>query len=183
MNAFTRRMAILPTSIGWTGGVGLALLVSASVLGLSLLLPAWDESDSLTDELQHLERRVGKAASPAQPVATLRQQLDEFLSSLPKQDQINAQLNLLHELAARHRLTLRNGEYRTTSGKGGPIGRLQITVKTDGSYTDFRRFLQELPAVLPAVSVSRLSMSRQKPSDGALETNVEFALFYTRAET
>ena len=70
-----------------------------------------------------------------------------------------------------------------TSAKGGPIGRLQITVKTEGSYTDLRRFLRELPAALPALALSRLSTSRQKPSDTALETNVEFALFYARAET
>ena len=128
MNAFTRRLAILPSTIGWMGGIGLALLVSACVLGLTLLLPAWDEGDHLDNELKQMGRKLGTSVSPEQPIATLRQQLDEFLASLPKQDQINAQLTLLHELAARHRLVLRNGEYRPTSGKGGVIGRLQITV-------------------------------------------------------
>ena len=183
MNAITRRIAVLPSTIGWTGGIGLALLVSACVLGATLLLPALEESENLSNELQQQERKLGAIAPSAQPVTTPRKQLDEFLASLPKQDQINAQLTLLHETAGRNRLALRNGEYRTTTIKGGPIGRLQITVKTDGSYTDLRRFLQELPAVLPALSVSRLSMSRQKPSDATLETNVEFALFYTRTES
>jgi Tfp pilus assembly protein PilO len=183
MNTFARRVAVLPSSIGWAGGIGLALLASACILGLSLLLPAREEGDNLLIELQQLESKLGRLAPAAQPVATVRQQFDEFLSSLPKQDQINAQLTLLHELAARNRLALRNGEYRTSSAKAGPIGRLQITVKTEGSYTDLRRFLQEIPAALPALAVSRLSMSRQKPSDTALEANVEFALYYTRAET
>lgn len=183
MSAFTRRMAVLPSSIGWTGGIGLALLVSACVLGLTLWLPLQEESDVLRDELQQLERKLGTVASGAQPVTSPRQQFDEFLSSLPGQDQINAQLTMLNELAARNHLTLRNGAYRTTSGKGERIGRFQITVKTEGSYTDFRHFLRGLPAVLPALSVSRLSMSRHKPADAALEFNVEFALFYTRAET
>lgn len=183
MNALTRRAAVVPSSIGWTGGIGLALLASACVLGLSLLLPAREESDALHHELQQLERKLITAGSPEGPATSLRQQFDEFFSSLPRQDQINAQLALLNELAARNHLTLRNGEYRTTSGKGGRIARLQITLRTQGSYSDVRRFLQELPTLLPALSVSRLSMSRQKPSDTALETNVEFALFYTRAET
>src|SRR5690349_1112934 len=138
MKTFTRRLAILPSAIGWTGGIGLAMLVSACVLGVTFLLPAWDESVNLSHEVQQLERNPGLVASPTQPVTSLRQQLDEFVSSLPKQDQINVQLTLLHELAARHRLTLRYGEYRTTTGKSGRIGRLQITVKTEGSYTDFR---------------------------------------------
>ena len=183
MNAFTRRIAVLPASIGWTGGIGLALFVSACVLGFTLLLPARDEGDSLSGEMRLLERKLGAGTLSAQPATSVRQQLDEFLSSLPKQDEINAQLTQLHELAARNRLALRYGEYRTTTGKSGRIGRLQITVKTDGSYTDLRRFLQELPAVLPALAVSRLSVSRQKPSDTALDTNVEFALFYSRSET
>jgi Tfp pilus assembly protein PilO len=183
MNTFTRRMATLPSSIGWTGGIGLALFVSAGVLGLTLLLPAWEESDNLSHALEQLERKPGTVSSLPQPVTSLRQQLDAFASSLPRQDQINTQLARLHALAARNHLALRNGEYRTTTGKGGRIGRLQITVKTEGSYADIRRFLQELPAGLPALSVSHLSLARQKPSDAALQTNVEFALFYTKAET
>lgn len=182
MNALARRFAILPASIGWAGGFGLALLAAAAVLGLTLLLPAWEEGDALRGELQGLERKRGQGASPAQRTTRLRQQFDAFLGSLPQQDQINAQLAQLHELAARNNLALRNGEYRTPAGKGGLIGRLQISVRTDGSYTDLRRFLQDLAAALPALSVSRLSMSRQKPAETALETTLEFALFYTRAE-
>lgn len=182
-NAFTQRIALIPSSIGWTGGIGLALLASACVLGATLLLPAREEADNLSHELQLLERSSAKRLSQEPQAASLRQQFDEFLSSLPGQDQINAQLDLLNKLAASHHLTLKNGEYRTATGKDGRIARLQITVRTQGSYTDFRRFLKELPEVLPAMSVSKISMSRQKASDTTLETNVEFALFYTRAKT
>lgn len=183
MSAFTRQLSLLTASVGWAGGIGLALLVSAGVLGLALLQPAREEGDALNSELQQLKRKLASSASAERPATSLRQQFDEFVSTLPRQDQINAQLTLLNELAARHHLVLKNGEYRTTSTKDGRIGRLQITVKTEGSYPDVRRFLRELPAGLPALSVSRLSLSRQKPADTALETNVEFALFYARAET
>ena len=183
MNGFAQRLGGVPSAIGRAGGIGLALLLSACILGLSLLLPARQEGEDLKQGLQQLERKLGAAAAPARPTADLRQQLDEFLSSLPPQDQINAQLAQLNDLAARNHLPLKNGEYRTTSGKAGRIGRLQITAKMQGSYADFRRFLQELPATLPALALSRVSISRQKPSDTALEINVEFALFYTRAGT
>jgi len=56
---------------------------------------------------------------------------------------------------------LRNGAYRTTSGKGERIGRLQITAKTEGSYTDFRHFCANSPQFAGTIS-QRLSMSRQK---------------------
>ncbi len=183
MNPIARRIAGLPSMIGWAGGIGLALFLSALVLGLTLLLPARNEGNSLSSELQQLRRKSDAAASAAPPVSMLHQQLDEFASSLPSQDQINAQLTQLYDLAARNHLTLKNGEYRTTTGKGGRINRLQITVKSEGNYADFRRFLREIPAALSALSVSRFSVTRQKSSDTALETTVEFALFYTRAET
>lgn len=183
MNAFSRRIAALPSSIGWPGVIGLALLVSACVLGWTQLLPAREENDNLNIKLKLLEQKLGNATTHVQPVTSQRRQLDDFLSSLPRQAQINAQLTRLHELAGRNHLTLRNGEYRTTNGKDGRIGRLQITVKTEGSYMDLRRFLQELPTVLPTLSVNHLSMSRHKPSDATLEANVEFALFYTRTES
>jgi len=183
MNTYAQRFALLPSSIGWVGGIGLAMLVAAAILSLTLLLPAREESMELSNETQQLERKLATARPSAQPLASLQQQMDEFLSSLPGQDQINAQLTSLHEIAARNHLVLRNGEYRTTSARGGSIGRLQITVRAQGSYTDVRRLLQQLPAALPALSVSRLTLGRQKPSETALETNIEFALFYKRAET
>ena len=79
MKGLSRRIAFLPSSIGWTGGIGLALLFSACVLGFTLLLPAREEGDSLRDELLQLERKLGRLDPAAQPVATLSQQLGEFL--------------------------------------------------------------------------------------------------------
>lgn len=161
----------------------MALLAAAAVLGLTLLLPAREEANRLSSEIQQLTQKPGAAANAAPPATVLRQRFDAFASSLPAQDQINAQLTQLYDLAARNHLTLRNGEYRTSTSKGGRIGRLQITAKSEGSYTDFRRYMREIPETLPALSVSRFSMTRQKPSDVTLEIIVEFALFYTKAET
>ena len=183
MNWIARRLAGLPSIIGWTGGIGAALLVSALVLGMTLLLPARDEGERFSEELQQLRRKSAAADPAAPPASALRRQLDEFASSLPGQEKVNAQLTQLYDLATRNHLTLRNGEYRTTTNKGGRISRLQITVRSEGNYTDFRRFLREIPAALPALSVSRFSITRQKPADVALETTVEFALFYTKTET
>ncbi|MBI2319912.1 MAG: type 4a pilus biogenesis protein PilO [Betaproteobacteria bacterium] len=173
----------LSTAIGWTGALGCALLASAIVLVLAHLLPAREEAHALGGELQRLERQTRSAPSAGLSEAALRQQLDAFLRSLPAQDALNGQLNRLHELAARHRLTLKNGDYRTVIAKGKRIHRLQISVKTEASYADLRRFLREVPAALPALSINRLSMTRQRLSDTRLETAVEFVLFFTGSES
>ena len=183
MDAISRRIARLPESIGWIGCVGCALIVSALVLATQLSVPARGENDALGSEVEQLEQQLrSKPSSAILPESNIRQQLDAFLGSLPRQDDINNQLNALHELASRHRLALKNGEYRTVAGRGGRVNRLQIAVKTECSYADLRRFLEEMPKILPAISLNRLSMSRQKLSDTTLETVAEFALFYTRNE-
>lgn len=165
------------------GGIGLALAVSGCILGLTLLLPARQEGDQIGNELRQLESRLASAASPRKPAIDRRQQFEQFMSSLPRQDQINAHLVQLHELAASNHLQLSNGEYRNTISEGQRIANLRISVTTRGTYTDVCRFLQNLTAVSPALSLSRISLKRQKASDAVLEINVEFALFYTRAET
>ena len=182
MSAFAQRIKILPSFVGWAGGLGLALLATALVLGLILLPPAWEESDALGSELQKL-RKSGADAPPERPGTSAQRQVDEFLSTLPRYAEVNDQLALLHSLAGRNGLALRTGEYRTTTGKSGRVGRLQVTVRTEGGYIDLQRFLRELPAVLPAIAVSRITMTRQKTSDASLDATMEFALFYTSLET
>ena len=160
----------------------MALLFSACVLGLSLLLPAREDSENMRKELRLLNDKLASAGASSRPAAGMRQQLVEFLASLPRQDQINAQLAQLNELAASHRVVLKNGVYRTTTGKDGRVGRLQISVSTQARYADFRSFLQALSADMPAMSVSRISLSRQKRVDTTLESTIEVALFFQRAE-
>lgn len=182
MSAFVQRLRILSISLGWTGGIGLAMLASAIVLGLTLMPAAQDEYDALNDEVRNL-RKLGTTAASVRPATSQRTQLEEYLATLPKRGRLNAQLALLHELASSHGLTLRNGEYRSAAAKDARIGRLQISVRTEGGYIELRRFLRALPKVLPAVAVSRISMIRQRPTDATLETNIDFALFYLSAET
>lgn len=183
MDAISRRFARLAATLGWAGGLGCALLGSALVLVFVHLLPAREETVLLENEIQRLESQLRSAPYSAFPEATLRQQMEAFLSSLPRQNAINSQLNGLHELAARHHLTLKNGDYRTTIAKGGKIHRLQIAVKTQASYADMRRFLRDVPGALPAWSLNRISMTRQKLSDTTLETAVEFVMFYAGNES
>jgi Tfp pilus assembly protein PilO len=168
----------LPSMIGWPGGVGLALLGAAVVMGLTLSLPARNENASLAHEIRQLEPLLKQPAS-AVGAAEMRRRLDDFVGTLPQHDTINDTLNRLHDLAARHRLSLKNSEYRTEPNKTGAIRQLRITIKTEGEYADLRGFLREIPQALPALAIGQLSLTRQKISDTQLDTVVEFTLFYS----
>lgn len=170
-----------PTMIGWPGGVGLALIGAALILTMTLSLPVLNENASLNNEIRQMEPLLRQ--SPSTTSATdVRQRLDGFVGTLPRHDEINTTLNLLHDLAARHRLSLKNSDYRPTQNKTDGIRRMRITVKTEGGYSDLRGFLREIPQALPALAIEQLSLTRQKISDIRLETVVEFTLFYSQAD-
>lgn len=170
-----------PTTIGWPGGVGVALMGAALILVMTLALPARNENASLNNEIRQTEPLL-RQPSNVSSVTETRQRLGDFIGALPRHDEINNALDLLHDLADRHHLSLKNSEYRPAQNKTGDIRRMRITVKTEGSYSDLRGFLREIPQELPALTIEQLSLTRQRISDTKLETVVEFTLFYSQTD-
>lgn len=167
--------------IGWPGGIGLALMGAALILTMTLSLPVRHENVSLNNEIRQMEPLLRQPSSTTS-ATDVRQRLDDFVGTLPRHDEINNTLNLLHDLAAKHRLSLKNSDYRPTQNKMDGIQRMRITVKTEGDYSDLRGFLREIPQALPALAIEQLSLTRQKISDTRLETVVEFTLFYSQTD-
>jgi len=169
-----------PALIGWPGGVGVALLGAALILSVTLWLPARNENTLLQDEISQMQALLRQPQPHS--VADTHQQLDAFIAALSPHEDLSNSLNLLHKLAARHGLSLKNSEYHPTKNRTGRIQQLRITVKTEGEYVELRSFLQEISETLPALAIRQLSLSRQKISDVQLEAAVEFILFYSQSK-
>ncbi|GEM_PF-3798356 len=167
-----RHVAVL----GWRGGMGTALLFAAAVLAGFLTWPQMQRRAALEVELAGLEENASRQTQ-SQPTETPEQQLAGFRASLPKQGDLNALIETLHAIAAGHRLSLRNGEYRAIPAAGG-LGRLQISFKTEGRYADLRGFLSEAQARLPSLALGRCALARQRIADTTLESGLEFQLLY-----
>lgn len=176
MNLRAASLARHAAALGWTGGVGLAMLVAAAVLAVSLTWPQVQRRTALEAELTALAARDARQAQ-ARPAETPEQQLARFRASLPRQGEINGLIDTLHAVAAARGLSLRNGEYRAIAGAGG-LGRLQISFKTDGGYADLRGFLREAQAAMPALVLGRCTLSRPRIADTRLESALEFQLLY-----
>jgi Tfp pilus assembly protein PilO len=181
MAAFSKRIYTFPALIGWPGGLGLALLGAAGILAVMLLQPVQVQNSALNTEISKLNALLRQPLNTTS-AAEVRQKLDDFVKTLPAQYELNTTLNLLHELAARHHLSLKNSDYRPMQNKSDSIRRMHITVKTEGSYADVRGFLREIPEALPALAIEQFSLSRQKISDTRLETVVEFTLYYSHTD-
>ncbi len=175
--AFSR----FPNLIGWPGGVGISLLVSALVLNLTLSLTARGDIATLNQEIRQLTLQL-RQPSNTPTAAEVRSQLNNFMASLPAHDQINDQLNTLHSLANRYHLSLKNSEYRPSPNKAGNIQQLRILIKTEGEYPDLRGFLREIPQLLPSLLIGQISLNRQKISVTRVETVIEFYLTYTQTD-
>lgn len=164
--------------IGWPGGVGAAMLGAALILSVTSLLPVRDENASLQGDISQMQALLRQPQSHS--VSDTHQQLDAFMASLSSHEDLNSSLNLLHELAARHGLSLKNSEYRPAKNRTGRIQQLRITVKTEGEYAKLRSFLQKISETLPTLAIRQLSLSRRTISDVQLETAIEFTLFYSQ---
>lgn len=177
----THTLSRLPAQLGWSGGLGLALLGAAAILAYTLILPVRQDAAALRGEIQKLNADLQHApASP--PANSARQQLDAFIAALPSQNAINNALNELHSLATQHQLALKDSAYRPVPNASAAMRQLRISLKCEGSYTDLRHFLRAATLHLPALAVEQLSFSRQKISDTRLEAVVEFSLFYSAAD-
>lgn len=181
MATLAKIISRFPAMIGWPGGIGIALLGAAVVMSVTLALPVRNENTSLQNEILQMKPLLRQPSNTVS-AGDVRQQLDDFVGELPRHDEINTTLNLLHDLAAKYHLSLKNSEYRPAQNKTDGIGRMRITIKTEGNYSDVRGFLQEIPQALPALAIEHLSLARQKISDTRLETIVEFTLFYSQTE-
>lgn len=170
-----------PDMIGWPGGIGFALIAAAVALIMTLSLPARDENISLSHEIMQLEQQL-RQPSGVTSAAEVRERLDDFIDALPRHDEVNDRLNLLHNLAASHHLSMKNSEYRPTQNKAGNIRQLRIVVKTEGEYSELRGFLRKIPQVLPTLVISQLSLTRQKISLTRLESVMEFNFYYSQSE-
>lgn len=181
MATLPKTISRFPAIIGWPGGIGLALLGAALILSMTLSLPARNENASLNNEIRQTEPLL-RQPSNTLSATDMRHRLDDFVGTLPRHDEINTTLNLLHDLAVRHNISLKNSDYRPAQNITDAIQRMRITVKTEGSYSDLRGFLREIPQALPALAIEHLSLTRQKILDTRLETVVEFTLFYSQAD-
>ena len=162
--------------LGWSGGIGAALLLAAAVLAGFLTGPETQRRVALERELAGLEQKAARQVQSL-PTETPEQQLAAFRASLPRQGELNSLIENLHAVAAGRGLALRNGEYRASAAAAG-LGRMQVSFKTEGSYGDLRGFLAAAQAAVPALALGRCTLVRQRIADTKLEATLEFQFLY-----
>jgi Tfp pilus assembly protein PilO len=166
------------SQLGWPGAVAAALLAMGVALYFSTILPAQESLDRarLSAGSQH-ERiaRAGRALNDgARP---LDQQLAEFYRIFPSEQDSADWVGKIAAIAERDGLTLLQADYKAERDKTGKLTRFQMSLPLRGEYQKIRRFLADLRADIPIVSLEQVQFERQKVGDPLVDAKIRLVIF------
>lgn len=123
------------------------------------------------DELrQRVDASLQRASTPQARLAAFRRHFDG--------DQTLAQrLARLHELAGKHGLELRRGDYRLSARGDDGLARYRMEVPIEGRYPNIRAYALEALHDMPTMSLEQLQVQRRSIADAQVEAVLVFNLF------
>lgn len=157
----------------------LAIIAAAAQL---FLLPGHEAAiEEAERSLLSLERKARRARIERQneqvsPEDTRQRLLGRF----PSEDQLNAELGRLIELAALQGVKLPNGDYRLMPGKDGLFDRYVLNLPVKGSYQTIRNYVTAVRREFPDLAVDDLTLRRENIGSTEVEAQLRFVLFGRR---
>jgi len=155
------------------------LLVLAAALTQLFLLPAREAAiDAAEQRVVSLERSTRRAAIERQSVqSTPEDTRQRLLERFPMQEQLNAELGGLIELANKEGLQVPSGDYRLMPGKDGLFDRYVLNLPVKGSYRSIRRYVQAVRAAYPDSAIDDISLRRESIGNPDVEAQIRIILF------
>ena len=108
----------------------------------------------------------------------MRQRL---LDRFPSEDQLNAELGRLLEMASKEGLQIPTGDYRLVPGKDGLFDRYVLNLPVKGSYMTIRRYVATVRQAFPDLAVEDISLRRENIGSTEVEAQLRFILFGRRS--
>jgi hypothetical protein len=158
------------------------LLVVATALAQLFLLPgreaAIEESERRLASLERSTRRaaIERQSEQVSPVDTRQRLLERF----PTEDQLNAELGRLIEMAGKEGLQVPSGDYRLMPGKEGLFDRYVLNLPVKGSYRTIRRYVVAVRKEFPDLAVDDITLRRENIGNAEVEAQLRFVLFGRR---
>jgi hypothetical protein len=175
-----RLMSRWVNGTGWSGAVGLGLLVFCAAFYLSWLLPEQGRLTELRLQVLSAQDQAARASTAARPVGTA-EKLTAFYGSFPRPLGVPEILDRIYTAADRQKLKLDQAEYRVTQDNVGKLARYQITLPLKGTYPQIRMFVGLVLADIPAVSLENVQFERQKIGDTTVEAKIKLVLYLEQA--
>jgi len=163
---------------GWpgvAGGVGLALCLALYFL---VVQPARQQLDTARSNAASLQARIAQADQTSNERARpLDEQLAEFYRVFPSEHEATDWIGNIAAIAERDGIVLQQAEYRTDRDQTGKLIRYQMSLPLKGKYPTIRKFLSDLRAEIPIVSLEQVQFERQKVGDPLVDAKVSLVIF------
>lgn len=155
------------------------LLVTTAALAQLIVLPgreaAIEEAGRRLASLERNTRRtlIERQGEQASPKATRQRLLDRF----PTENQLNAELGRLIEMATEQGLQVPSGDYRLMPGKDGLFDRYVLNLPVKGNYRTIRRYVTAVRSEFPDLAVDDITLRRDNLGNTDVEAQLRFVLF------
>ena len=156
--------------VGPAGLTGLAVLMSAVVAAIVVIMPAHRSVLALRDELTKSGHAV---PSEARPVQTARQ----FSAMLPTRAQIPALLGVVLIQATDSGIVLDQGKYTFSAATSTRLARYAFEFPVKGDYASIRTFIDKSLAAVPALGLDKLNVERKNVGDTLVTADVTFVIY------
>jgi Tfp pilus assembly protein PilO len=168
--------------LDWPGVVAIGILAMCPAFYFSTIRPEQARLDLARESVAMLNEQFalgGKSANGNE--LSLEDQLAEYYRKFPAEESSPQWLEKLMGLAANNGLTLNDGEYKVTRDNVGKLVRYQMTLRVKGEFPQIRKFLTDLPSVLPVVALENVQFERQKVADASVEAKIKLVLYLEQA--
>lgn len=115
--------------------------------------------------------------APVAPPPSSDQNLAQFQATLGDPRGVERQLKQVFALAARHGLTLRQGEYRATVDRNAKLVAYQVNLPLRGSYGAIWQFAMDVLRAIPHASLDDVALRRDTIGDADVEARLRLTLY------
>lgn len=165
---------------GLPGAIGTGVLALCLGLYISMLRPAEQRLDAARLAATSLQKRGLQAGADANGRAPLGEQLAAFYRIFPGEQEAIDSVGKIVAIARRDGLVLEQAEYKAERDKTGKLTRFQINLPLKAEYPTLRRFLSDVHADMPTVSLDQVQFERQKVGDPQVDARVRLVIFLGR---
>lgn len=156
--------------VGPAGLTGLAVLMSAVVAAIAVLMPAHRSVVALREELSKSGHAIPSETRPEQ---TARQ----FSAMLPTRAQIPALLGVVLMQATDSGIALDQGKYTFSAATSTRLARYSFEFPVKGDYASVRTFIDKSLAAVPALGLDKLNVERRNVGDTQVTADVTFVIY------
>lgn len=162
---------------GWPFALGVTAILAASAAALTLVPDVRQQAQAVRAEADRAARHAGLSGESTRPDRPIESAAEHFLAAFPAADARQARLATLLELAARHALEVRRGEFQLARDKESGLLRYSVTMPLMGSYAQLRGFVEDALASDVALSLDRLRLRRAAAGASAVEADLTWSFY------